>query len=184
MPGTFLDYEQIKTLRSRYFRAMDTGNGELLASVLADDITTDLVGSNYRIRYNNKKDFVAFVTSSLNSDSIAQHFATNPEIEVLTDTTARGIWYLQDWALHIPSRRIRRGSAIITDTYEKIAGAWKIKTYRYDRVYEIFDTLPADSEISFHYLGEHGLKPHERAQLKAENTGSADVKNYTTKAGR
>jgi hypothetical protein len=59
----------------------------------------------------------------------------SPEIEVLTDRTARGIWALED-ILRFPSGELLlNGFGHYHETYEKADGARQIKTSRLTRLY-------------------------------------------------
>lgn len=155
----FEDVEAIKILRSRYFRAMDMGDYDTFRSVLAEDLKTDLKGADYHFHFDNREDFVEAVASALNADTAAHHVAHHPEITLTSPATAEGIWYLQDWALHVPTRTALSGTAIIRDKYRKIDGQWKITHYEYRRIVELKSELPATTQLTAHYLGEHGRKP-------------------------
>ncbi|MBW2144544.1 MAG: nuclear transport factor 2 family protein, partial [Deltaproteobacteria bacterium] len=65
-----------------------------------------------------------------------QHHAHHPEIDITGDTTAKGIWYLQDIVIDLDSNTTLRGAGIYHDEYEKVDGEWKIKLTGYDRTYE------------------------------------------------
>jgi hypothetical protein len=75
----FEDIEAIKILRSRYFRSMDTGDYETFRSVLAENLVTDLKGSDYHFRFDNREDFIAAVAGALNADVAAHHVAHHPQ---------------------------------------------------------------------------------------------------------
>jgi ketosteroid isomerase-like protein len=157
--SNFEDIEAIKILRSRYFRSMDMGDYDTFRSLLAEDLVTDLKGSNYHFHFDNRDDFVEAVANALNANSAAHHVAHHPEITLTSPTTAEGIWYLQDWALDVPSRTVCSGTAIIKDKYQKIDGQWKIVHYQYRRILELTSELPETTRLTAHYLGEHGRTP-------------------------
>jgi hypothetical protein len=152
------DIEAIKILRSRYFRSMDTADFTTFSSLLAEDLKTDLRGSDYHFHFDNRNDFVAAVASAMHAGLVAQHVAHLPEIALTGPDTAEGIWYLQDWALDLTTQKFRAGTAIIRDKYRKLHGAWKISHYEYTRVTELSWPMPQGTEITAHYLRDHGRK--------------------------
>jgi SnoaL-like domain len=124
--------EQIKKLKGRYFRSMDTKNWDGFQSVFAPDATMDttqeapdldVVHGNANIR--------RFVEGSVGS-VVTVHHGHMPEIEITSDTTARGVWAMQD-LLQIPEgsplgMKSMTGYGHYTETYELIDGEWLIKT--------------------------------------------------------
>ncbi|MEM5388823.1 nuclear transport factor 2 family protein [Paraburkholderia phymatum] len=150
------DIEAIKAVRARYFRAMDTGDYDLFRSLLTEDLVTDLKGGNYHFEFNNREDFIEAVASALNSQSAARHFGHMPEIILTGPDTAEGIWYFQDWALHVPSNTVMDGSGIIHDHYRKEHGQWRICRYSYRRVVETVYPWHEGAQLTVHRLGETG----------------------------
>ena len=53
---------------------------------------------------------------------------------------------------------ITRGSAIYQDTYKKIDKLWYIEKSEYDRIWEEYEPLGSNTNITFSYLSEHGKK--------------------------
>ena len=53
---------------------------------------------------------------------------------------------------------ITRGSAIYKDIYEKIDETWYIKKSEYDRIWEQYEPLSPDTNITYAYLSSHGKK--------------------------
>ena len=154
----YQDIEAIKILRSRYFRSMDTADYATFRSLLAEDLVTDLKGSDYHFHFDNRDAFVEAVANAIHAGVVAHHVAHLPEITLTGATTAEGIWYLEDWALDLATRKVRSGTAIIRDRYRKFDRTWKITHYEYRRVIELISTLPASTEVTAHYLREHGRK--------------------------
>ncbi len=65
------------------------------------------------------------------------HHGHNPEITLTSDTTATGIWAMEDmirW--DDPTSKLTRldGYGHYHETYEKVDGEWRIKTTRLDRL--------------------------------------------------
>jgi len=55
------------------------------------------------------------------------HMNHHPEIELTSETTATGIWALDDFSFHIGDRRGRRMAGHYHDRYVKVNGDWKIE---------------------------------------------------------
>jgi hypothetical protein len=85
------DLEEIKQLKHRYFRCIDTGNEAELATLFTDDVTIDLRGGGYRLQVKGRKEMVEFIASSFNSDVIAQHHGHSPEIAFVNADEATGL---------------------------------------------------------------------------------------------
>jgi hypothetical protein len=64
------------------------------------------------------------------------HHALNPEIEVLSPTTAKGVWVLEDrlfWQNGAVEESFH-GWGHYYETYEKVDGAWLIKSRKVARL--------------------------------------------------
>ena len=67
---------------------------------------------------------------------VTQHQVHHPEIDLTSDTTAKGVWYLQDFVIDLDTNTILRGAGFYHDEYVKVNGEWKIKLTGYVRTYE------------------------------------------------
>jgi uncharacterized protein (TIGR02246 family) len=125
------DIEQIKQLKARYFRTMDTKDWTGMRQVFADDVVMDTseAGGNY---VEGADAFLEFLASAL-AGTVTVHQGHMPEIELMSDTTARGIWALQD-TIWWPDSSVMHGYGHYHETYEKIQGDWKIKSSRLTRL--------------------------------------------------
>ena len=86
------DLEEIRQLKHRYFRCIDTGNEAELAEILAEDVTIDYRGGGYRVQVSGKADMINFIASSFNSDVVAMHHGHSPEIRFTGPDPATGTW--------------------------------------------------------------------------------------------
>jgi hypothetical protein len=133
--------EEIKQLKARYFRFVDTKHWDGLRDLFADDVVFD-TGNNQGVRLGSgdpiqrgADTLVAFIRAAV-SGPVAIHHGHMPEIEILSDSTARGIWALED-RLYWPAggdREAFHGFGHYHETYEKSGGAWRIKTMRAERL--------------------------------------------------
>jgi hypothetical protein len=145
------DLEDIRQLKARYFRCIDTGNEAELASVFAEEVTIDL-----------RDNMVAFIASSFNSDIIAQHHGHTPEIRFTGPDSAQGTWYLEDRFIDPVRGTDTAGSALYHDTYVRTADGWKVQHSEYDRVYEIVSPIDPALKVTTHLLAKTGRKAEDR----------------------
>jgi SnoaL-like protein len=154
-----MDIEAIKQLKHAYFRCIDTANMEELATLFHDDVQVDFKGGNYHLQYNGKQEYVDGMAQSFTKQSIGQHHGHHPEIQMLSETEATGIWYLEDKFWVINHKYFTTGTLLYWDRYVKEDGKWLIRDTRYERLYEFTEMLEEEPEPSSHYLGVHGTEP-------------------------
>ena len=100
------DIERIRQLKYRYFRGIDTADIELLRGVLAEDVHIDYHGGTYRWQVEGRESMLAAIAAAFNEHAVACHTGHHPEIEVLTPTTATGIWYLTDVFINLREKLV------------------------------------------------------------------------------
>jgi SnoaL-like protein len=144
--------EEIKTLKARYFRCMDTKDWDGFADVFAPDAVMDMSSEvpatdddpDAGITKGNKE-IAAFVRSHVGEVTTVHH-GHMPEIEVVSPTTARGIWAMED-KLRWPEGSFletMHGYGHYHETYELVAGEWRISTLMLTRLR--LDTQIADQK--------------------------------------
>lgn len=140
--------EDIKLLKARYFRAIDTKDRPLLRSILADDAVVD-----YRGAATDPRTGINHVPSATEApiagadaiaDSVMQslaplvsvHHGCMPEIIVTSDDRAEAIWAMTDRLQPVEAGPFAEmiGWGHYFETYEKSDGGWKIKTMRLTRL--------------------------------------------------
>jgi hypothetical protein len=143
-----LAIEEIKQLKARYFRAVDTKDAALFRSILTDDVVLD-----YRGSASDPKSGINAVPSSTEApiegaDAATQsimaavaplvsvHHGCMPEITIINDTRAQGIWAMIDRLRPTEPGLFHEmiGWGHYHETYEKVDGEWKIKTLRLSRL--------------------------------------------------
>ena len=133
--------EDIKRLKAKYFRCLDTKNWDGFASVFAPDAVMDM-SSEMRdqttqgtgITHGNTA-IAEFVKGAVDVVTTVHHGHT-PEIELTSATTATGIWAMEDklrWPEGYPILAMH-GYGHYHETYERIDGEWRIKTLRLSRL--------------------------------------------------
>jgi hypothetical protein len=150
------DIEAIKTLKHRYFRSIDSADFATLATLLTDDFAVDYKGGTYHWQVSGKDVVLEALANSFHSRGLAEHTGHHPEIEILSPTTATGLWYLTDTFLHLDTRLLTKGSALYTDTYVKQDGTWKIATSAYTRFTEIVETVREVPNVTYSILAATG----------------------------
>ena len=143
--------EMIKRLKYRYMRTLDLNQWDELADCFTEDAVTDYDSGTYS--FQGKKDIIGFLNQFMDqSTKIGQHHVHHPEIDLTSDTTATGIWYLQDIFIDLDAKRTLRGAGFYHDEYEKVDGQWKIKHTGYVRTYEEIEERSDKIEITKNYF--------------------------------
>jgi len=129
--------EEVKRLKARYFRCVDTKDWEGFKSLFSPDavfdISQDVPGA---VLIGPEK--IAQAASVPLTGCVSVHHGHCPEIEITSPTTATGIWAMQDilrWAADsaTPNRWLH-GYGHYVENYERIDGRWHIKTMKLTRL--------------------------------------------------
>jgi hypothetical protein len=80
--------------------------------------------------------FMAYLEPTLR-DAVTVHHGHMPEIEVISPSTASGVWALQDIIVWPDGTRMH-GYGHYHETYEKSDGKWRIKTSTLTRLHMDF----------------------------------------------
>ena len=128
------DIEAIKNLKAKYFRCVDKKLWEEMETVLTEDAVADY-GMGIEL-LQGRKAIIEFLKKNLGRDSmISVHQGHNPEIEITSDTTARGVWVLND-RLIIQTIATLNGWRYYEDEYAKVNGEWKKKSTKITNILE------------------------------------------------
>jgi bile-acid 7alpha-dehydratase len=128
------DIEAIKKLKAKYFRCVDKKLWEEMETVLTEDAVADY-GMGIEL-LQGRKAIIEFLKKNLDRDSmISVHQGHNPEIEITSDTTARGVWVLND-RLIIQTIATLNGWRYYEDEYVKVNGEWKKKSTKITNILE------------------------------------------------
>lgn len=136
-----IDKDQIKELKARYFRGLDTKDWELFSSTLADDVKGRYSGG--QLSFDGKEPLVGFMQENLSIGTVVtMHHGHHPEITINDDgSTGTGVWYLQDMVIDLVGKTRLYGAAIYKDEYRKENGEWLISKTGYDRTFEFVEPL-------------------------------------------
>jgi len=133
--GALEDIEAIKRLKHRYWRCLDLKLWDEMAGCFTADATVDYGGGRYR--FAGVDAIMRFLRDSLarESGALGYHHGHHPEIELTGETTARGVWALDNYLFNTAQRRGVRIAAYYHDEYVKLGGEWKIRHTGYTYVF-------------------------------------------------
>ena len=126
------DLEAIRRLKARYFRTMDTKDWEGMRQVFTDDVVVDTSEAGGSV-VNGAAEFIAFLEETLRG-AVTVHQGHMPEIDLLSATTASGIWALHDLVIWPGGVRLN-GYGHYYETYEKAGDKWLIKSSKLTRLH-------------------------------------------------
>lgn len=140
--------EQIKHLKARYFRGVDTKNWALLRDVFTDDVVCDYRGaatdpvsginavpSATESVLHGKREVIAALQAALNG-VVSVHQGFMPEITIDGPDTASGIWAMYDTLRLPPGLMISElsGYGHYHETYRRHDGIWRIAALQLSRL--------------------------------------------------
>ena len=115
--------EEIKQLKARYFRCMDTKDWAGFEQVFAPDATVDFTppgGNSANWSASGRTNIVAFVRKIV-EPAVTVHHGHMPEVEITSTTTARAIFAMEDliWWPERSPRQTLHGWGHYHETYVK-----------------------------------------------------------------
>jgi hypothetical protein len=138
-----LAIEEIKQLKARYFRCIDTHSFDELRTVFASDGVLDVTkalldpvhgmpdGIKAGKPISGAEKIVESASRAMRNAQSAHH-GHEPEIDFTSDTTAKAIWPMEDV---VKMKRVSfRGFGHYFETYEKGDEGWRIKTSELTRL--------------------------------------------------
>ncbi len=142
-----LAIEEIRSLCARRLRFMDTKQWDLYATIHTEDVVTDNFGGYPADRRPqgggesgraSGNEMLTQMIRDLMEKPVPMtscHHAHNPEIEMTSDTTARGTWAMEDrlWWQNGETEESLHGFGFYHERYEKIDGIWKISYRKLER---------------------------------------------------
>jgi len=126
--------EEIKRLKYRYVRCIDCKLWDELAECFAEDAVTSYASGQYS--FQGRENILAFLKEALPPTMITMHQCFHPEIEITSETTAKGSWGFHDYLIELKENTSLRGYAYYEDEYVRVDGQWKIKATGYRRIFE------------------------------------------------
>jgi SnoaL-like domain len=135
--AALLAIEEIKTVKARYFRFIDTKNWNGLRQLFAEDAVLDVSDDLPGCVITGAEQFVDTV-SNLLADAVSVHHGHCPEIELTSAVAARGIWPMEDsvwWPQSsLSPMKAFHGYGHYYETYQHSRAHWVIKTMQLRRL--------------------------------------------------
>jgi uncharacterized protein (TIGR02246 family) len=129
-----LDIEQIKQLKARYFRLVDTKQWDGWGKVFASDAVLEVPEGD--LVHRGRAEIVANVSTVMEHLRTVHH-GLMPEIEITGPDTARGVWAMSDyveWPSEDGTRVGLRGYGHYVEEYVREDGQWCIARSRLERL--------------------------------------------------
>jgi len=114
---------------------MDTKDWDGMRQVFTDDVVMDTTEAGGGL-VRGAEEFLTFLRETLDG-TVTVHQGHMPEIELTSDTTAVGIWALNDIVIWPNGTRLD-GYGHYHETYEKGADGWRIKSSKLTRLHADF----------------------------------------------
>ena len=127
------DIEAIKRVKYKYFRCLDSKLWDELAECFTEDATTNYRDGKWVCQ---GVDQIVQFLKRLRYTRLSVHQGHHPEIEVTSDTSAKGVWSFNDYVIDSQANTSLRGAGFYYDEYVKVNGEWKIKLTGYTRTFE------------------------------------------------
>lgn len=125
-----VDIESLKSLKARYFRAMDTKDWKLLSSCFTDDLVADFRAAP-GMMVRGRDEYVLQLTEILR-EATTVHHGHMPEITIVDANSASGVWSMED-IVKLPKLFVQ-GWGHYHETYRKEGGVWRISSIRLTRL--------------------------------------------------
>ena len=147
--------EEIRQVKYRYLRCVDTKLWDEIGDTFTEDATVDYGTMAYGkpLKMNGRDEIVTFFRTTLGADILTVHAAGQPEITIdAGGAEASGIWSFQDTVIATEHRVVIAGAAFYHDRYRRdLDGRWRISHTGYVRTYEAMmslDDLPSFKMIA------------------------------------
>jgi hypothetical protein len=133
-----LAIEEIKRVKSKYFYAVDHKDWDLWRrEVFAPDarLETPEVG----LKIEGFEAILAWVIESV-GDQVSVHHGHMPDIEITSETTARGTWAMEDRLYRTPAHPLADGATFLHgfghyhETYVRTPAGWRISWLKLTRL--------------------------------------------------
>lgn len=127
------DIEAIRKVKAKYWYCVDMKLWDDLADCFADDVILcvptlkDIQGRKAVVQYMKER----LGQSSL----IAVHQGHQPDIEIKSENSAKGVWALRDNLIDSQTKKAFKGRGFYEDEYIKENGRWKIKKSKLSYIY-------------------------------------------------
>lgn len=139
--------EEIRGLKARYCRFLDTKDWDGMSSLFIEDAVLDVQQDTGSPPFHGRDALMERIMSAV-IHAASSHQVHTPEITLTSDNTAEGVWAMQDRVVWQPGKSPIPGTASITgygqyhERYVHVNGAWKFASVRLTRFH--VDMHPAE----------------------------------------
>ena len=123
----------LERLKARYCRTLDTKDWNGFRDLFTDDFVSDTTQSGGPV-IHGADEFVAFLRKTLDR-CVTVHQVQQPELDLTSATTARGVWAMQD-VVRLMRGLTLHGYGHYVETYENTDGQWRIGSSTLTRLHE------------------------------------------------
>ena len=125
-----IDVEEIKSLKAKYFRSMDSKDWQGLSSCFTEDLVADFRQGPGMLA-EGRDNYIQQISEIL-ANATTIHHGHMPEIDVLSATSATGVWSMED-IVKLPDVSLQ-GWGHYHESYRKEEGHWRIATIKLTRI--------------------------------------------------
>ena len=128
------DIEAIERLKHKYFRCLDCKLWDELAECFTEDATTSYTNGKYS--FSGVEAIMDFLKKAQGSATVlGMHQGHQPEIDLTSKTTAKGIWTAHSGLIMTDRNKSTREVDFYHDEYVKVDSQWKIKHTGYRNLF-------------------------------------------------
>lgn len=119
--------DQIRQLKARYTRLLDSQQWDELASMFVPEARFTLAAFGDPIVFTSRQEWIDYITPLLGGGTTV-HQVYQAEIEVVDANTASASWGMSDYVIPAPDsgRESFRGHGHYLEQYRRIDGSWRI----------------------------------------------------------
>jgi len=125
------DLEQIRQLKYRYLRTLDTKRWDEFEECFLPEATADYAG----LSFDDRASLVDYMRANLGPQIVTMHHVHHPEIAVDGDE-GTGRWYLHDQVIAVDYGFKLEGAAFYEDRYRRTPDGWRVSHTGYERTWE------------------------------------------------
>ncbi|MGZ4139469.1 MAG: nuclear transport factor 2 family protein [Actinomycetota bacterium] len=134
-PEDLVEIEEIKRLKHRYARLLDTKDWDGLRDCFVEEATASYSGG--QLSFEGRDAIIGFLKKALGPENmVTSHAMGQPEIDLTGPDSASGTWALQDLVIVTDGALEIRGAAFYDDRYVRTRDGWRFLHTGYRRVYE------------------------------------------------
>jgi len=149
-----VEVDRIQRLKAAYLRCLDQKDWDEMATLFTEDAVAAYSGGKYR--HEGRDAIVAWLREKMPESMLSSHRCSHPEIDLVSDDEATGVWALQDTVVETAFEVLITGAAFYRDRYVKRDGRWLIAETGYKRTFEVMEPLGETRTVTASWWGTDG----------------------------